>query len=351
MKLLFVTRAYPPLVGGMEKFASDFYENYRKKEGDIDLIANSGGKKMLPIFLIRVVFFLLLNSGKYEVIHIYDAVLSPLVMIIKSVSKAKVSFTVNGLDIVYTKFGYQKFMPFFLKKADKVIAISHYTWEQCVLRGIPEEKLMVIPVGMNFNAVEICSDGKKSELISRINIPKKEMKILLTVGRLVKRKGHAWFIKHVLRKLPDKYIYLIVGDGPEWDSIADVTHKLDLTDRVYMLGRISDEEKNCLYQIADLFVMPNIRVPNDQEGFGIVLLEAGQYGLPVIASNIEGIRDVVIDKKTGRLVEEKDAQGFIDEIAGFRPDRSLIISSLISFFDWGDVVKRYFVEFEKIRQG
>src|SRR5258705_9458804 len=157
MKLLFITRTYPPLVGGMEKFASDFYENYRRK-GDIDLIANSGGKKMLPFLIIKVAFFLLLYSRKYEVIHIYDAVLSPLVLIIKSVSKAKVSFTVNGLDIVYSRFGYQKFMPFFLSKADKVFAISHYTMEQCALRGLPKEKLMVIPVGLDFNVVEIFSE-------------------------------------------------------------------------------------------------------------------------------------------------------------------------------------------------
>ena len=348
MKLLFVTRTYPPLVGGMEKFAEGFYENL-SAQGDIDLLANSGGKKMLPFFLIKLLFFLMLHAKEYDIVHIYDAVLSPLVLIIKAVSKAKISFTVNGLDIVYAKFGYQKFMPFFLKKADKVIAISHYTMEQCILRGIPEKKLTIIPVGINFNAVEFYSDKKKSEIMSRINIPQKDAKILLTVGRLVKRKGHTWFIEQVLKNLPNEYIYLIVGDGPERGSIVAISRKLDLTNRVYMLGHISDEEKNCLYQIADLFVMPNIRVENDQEGFGIVLLEAGQYGLPVVASNIEGIRDVVINNKTGRLVEEKDARGFIDAITVFNPDRLSITPSLISFFNWKDIAERYFNLFEKMR--
>ena len=349
MKLLFITRTYPPLVGGMEKFARDFYENFRKK-GDIDLIANSGGKKMLPFFIIKVVFYLMLYSRKYEIIHIYDAVLSPLVLLIKSVSRAKVSFTVNGLDIVYSRFGYQKFMPFFLKKADKVFAISQYTMEQCVLRGMPQEKLKVIPVGLNFNVVEIYSEEKKSVIMSRFNIPQKGVKTLMTVGRLVKRKGHVWFIEHVLKKLSYEYIYLIVGDGPERDLIMDVSNKLSLTNRVYILGRVSDVEKNCLYQVVDLFVMPNIHVENDQEGFGIVLLEAGQYGLPVIASDIEGIKDVVIDNVTGRLIEEKDAQGFIDEIAGFSPNRSSIAPSLNSYFSWENIVERYYNEFEKMRQ-
>ncbi|HCC79304.1 MAG: hypothetical protein A2X25_06260 [Chloroflexi bacterium GWB2_49_20] len=350
MKLLFITRTYPPLVGGMETFACDFYENYRKK-GNVDLLANTGGKKTIPFFFIKAIFSLIFYSKKYDVVHIYDAVLSPLALIVKIFSNAKVSFTVNGLDIVYPRFGYQKFMPFFLCKADKVFAISHYTLEQCVLRGIPKEKLAVIPVGLDSNKAEIFSEEKKSVLMARLNVPGKEKKILVTVGRLVKRKGHAWFVEHVLKKLPDQYIYLIAGDGPERDSIVEVARRLDLSDRVYLLGRVSEEEKNCLYQIADLFVMPNIHVENDQEGFGIVLLEAGRYGLPVIASNIEGIRDVVIDQKTGRLIEEKDAQGFVNEIVNFNPDRTSISASLASLFNWGGIVDRYYREFEKMNSG
>jgi glycosyltransferase involved in cell wall biosynthesis len=334
----------------MEKFASDFYENFRK-DGDIDLLANSSGKKSIPLFFIKVVFYLLFNSRKYDVIHIYDAVLSPLTLIIKLFSRAKISYTVNGLDIVYSRFGYQKFMPYFLAKADKVIAISHYTRDQCEQRGIPVEKLVVIPVGLDFDDIKILSNGKKAAIISRLDLDLTGKKILMTVGRLVKRKGHSWFIANVLTKLPENYIYLIAGDGPERDGIVNVAHQSGMAERVRMLGRVSDEEKNCLYQVADLFVMPNIHVENDQEGFGIVLLEAGRYGLPVIATNIEGIRDVVLDYKTGRLVEERDAQGFVNSILHTSLDRFAISASLISFFNWQGVVGRYRQEFEKMGAG
>jgi phosphatidylinositol alpha-1,6-mannosyltransferase len=350
LTLLFITRTYPPIVGGMEKFASDFYVNY-SKQGQIDLLANPGGKKMIPFFIIKVIFFLILRSRNYDVIHLYDAVLSPLTLIIKVFSRAKVSFTVNGLDIVYSHFGYQSIMPFFLKKADRIFAISQYTMEQCELRGIPKEKLTVIPVGINFDSLQIHSGLKKSEVLSKFNIPTKNAKILLTVGRLVKRKGHSWFIVNVLKKLPKHYIYLIAGAGPEQDLIKGLIHELNLTHRVYLLGRVSDEEKKYLYQISDLFVMPNISVKNDQEGFGIVLLEAGRYGLPVIASNIEGIRDVVANRKTGHLIEEKDAQGFIDAIIKPEIDCSSLANTVASYFDWGHIIKRYNKEFEKMRTG
>ena len=333
----------------MEKFASDFFNNYRQV-GEMDLLANPGGKKTMVLFLFRVMLALMVNSRKYDVIHLYDAVLFPLIPFIRFFSKAKISFTVNGLDIVYSSFGYQKIMPFFLSMADKVVAISRYTMEQCAARGIPPEKLMTIPIGVVFEAVRVCSDSERTALFSKFNIPSSG-KILITVGRLVKRKGHAWFIKNVFVNLPDGYAYLIAGVGPELKEITYLIHELSLGDRVYMLGQISEEDKNCLYQIADLFVMPNIRVKGDQEGFGIVVLEAGRYGLPVIATNIEGIRDVVIDQKTGRLIEEKDAESFVNEIMKFNPDRSSIAASLVSSFHWEGIVQRYHIEFEKMNSG
>lgn len=344
MKLLFISRTYPPLVGGMEKLASDFYENYRKK-WDIDLLANSGGKKTILFFFVKAAFFLIFRSRDYDVVHIFDAVLSPLVIFPKLFSKAKVTFTVNGLDIVYSRFGYQKFMPFFLRKADKIFAVSLHTMRECTLRGIPREKLAVIPNALDFSDVTIFPDDKKTMLMSRFNMLLQGKTVLITVGRLVKRKGHAWFLEKVFPHLPDQYVYVIAGDGPERDIIVDLVRRLNLADRVYLLGSVSDEEKTCLYQIANLFVMPNIHVENDQEGFGIVLLEAGRYGLPVVVSNIEGMRDVVVDSKTGKLVEEGDVRGFVDVITNFNLERSSIAPILASLFDWERVVEKYYTEF------
>jgi phosphatidylinositol alpha-1,6-mannosyltransferase len=220
--------------------------------------------------------------------------------------------------------------------------------KQCESRGIPAEKITVIPVGINFDRLDIYSELKRAEVVSKFNISMDKKK-LLTVGRLVKRKGHLWFIANVFKKLPDNYIYIIVGVGPEHGAIKYLVHELDLTNRVYLLGQISEKEKNCLYQISDLFIMPNISVKGDQEGFGIVLLEAGGYGVPVIASNIEGIKDAVIDGKTGHLIEERDIQGFVDAIISTKVDRPSLKNTVIKNFNWGDITKRYYEEFEKMK--
>jgi glycosyltransferase involved in cell wall biosynthesis len=252
---------------------------------------------------------------------------------------------------VYSHFGYQYVIPLFLRKADRIIAVSQSTLRQCEFRGIASKKLLVIPNGINYDQVETCSEFDKEEILSKYNIDIDGKKILLTVGRLIKRKGHAWFIANVMKDLPGNYVYLIVGHGPEYEAIHDLIDKLGLKDRVYMLGRVSEGEKNCLFQISDLFVMPNISVNDDQEGFGIVILEAGCHGLPVIASNIEGIQDAVIEGKTGRLIGEKDVQGFVNAILTPDIDRAIIINEVLANFGWATIGKRYCEEFEKMAAG
>ena len=87
--------------------------------------------------------------------------------------------------------------------------------------------------------------------------------------------------------------------------------------------------------------MPNITVPHDVEGFGIVAIEAGSCGLPVIASNLQGIKDAIIDRKTGYLVDERDADGFIAKIEEMNLDREEVRAVVNRTFDWARIYKRY----------
>jgi len=349
MKLLFITRTYPPLVGGMEKFASDFYENYRRK-GDIDLIANSGGKKTLPFFLVKVLSFLAINSYKYNLIHFGDAILAPLVPVIRLFSKAKISFTVHGLDVIYNRFGYQKLVIPFLRKADRVVAVSHYTMEQCLIRGIPSEKLIIIPNCVDVDSLSVEKESKTNgqKLLSKFAINLDGKRILITVGRLIKRKGHAWFIKNVFNQLPNDYIYLIAGLGSEYEALNSLIDKMNLNSRVYLLGYVSDSEKIYLYRAANLFIMPNISASGDQEGFGIVALEAGSQGLPVIAADLEGINDAVLDKETGHLIEEKNVNGFLNAIFTSDFDSAKVKDAVKAKFDCKIIAEMYQKEFEKM---
>jgi glycosyltransferase involved in cell wall biosynthesis len=347
MKLLFIARTYPPLVGGLEKFAQDFYQNM-KEITDIKLIANTIGKKNIIQFFIKVLFFLTFNAKKFDIIHFNDAILSPLIPIIRLFSDAKITFTVHGLDIVYKKFFYQLIVIPFLRKADMIFPVSEYTKKQCEVRGIPREILYVIPNGLDFSNVYKCNQEDLNLIISKFNLDIHRKKTLLTLGRLIKRKGHSWFLKNVFARLPTNYLYIIAGDGPEYQNLKQTIKDLTLEDRVYLLGYVTEKEKACLFKLADLFIMPNIYDIDDQEGFGIVLLEAGAYSLPCIASNIEGIKDVVIEGVSGVLVEEKNIKGFMSAITQTRFNRDQIEKALQKKFSWSRIKKLYMTKFHQL---
>src|SRR5512142_2986584 len=106
LRVLFITRAFPPAHGGMQRFAADFYDHLSRRTR-VDLVANSGGKAGMIPFVLRSILRLALGGRRYGIVHLYDAVLSPLIPIVGALSGAKVTLTVNGLDIVYGRFGYQ----------------------------------------------------------------------------------------------------------------------------------------------------------------------------------------------------------------------------------------------------
>jgi phosphatidylinositol alpha-1,6-mannosyltransferase len=148
--------------------------------------------------------------------------------------------------------------------------------------------------------------------------------------------------------LPADVLYLIAGEGPERARIESAIARHELRDRVKLLGAVSDEQLADLYHGADLFVMPNVPVANDMEGFGLVLLEAGLCGLPAIASDIEGIRDVISEGENGNLVKSGDVEGFRERIlswyndpTGLRAASERARAHTIDRFAWDGVVNRY----------
>ncbi|MFW5972743.1 MAG: glycosyltransferase family 4 protein, partial [Bacteroidota bacterium] len=156
------------------------------------------------------------------------------------------------------------------------------------------------------------------------------------------------FVDSVMPLLPPNVQYWLAGDGPENDTIREAVAARGLEDRVRLLGTLSEADLSRLYRGADLFVMPNVPVPGDMEGFGIVMLEAGLGGLPVVAARLEGIQDVVAEGLNGHFIESGDAWAFSERIAEYVYNRERLddaseraLSYVREHFGWDAVANRY----------
>ncbi len=295
--ILFITRNYPPKVGGLEKYSFNLIEAFSSSLRTHKITLAKSKKHLFwffPYSLVKALYVIRKFSVSH--VHLCDGMLAPVGLLLKGFTGKPVTVTVHGLDITYRNPLYQRVIPSCVKMMDRIVCVSHSTRDELLKRThVVPENCIVIPNGII--ADEMVLSQPKSELLerfetlTRLSLPNR--KILFTLGHLVRRKGVAWFVENVVLRLPEKYVYLVAGDGPEKDRIEKIILQHHLEKRVFLLGEISNEIRNILYNIADIFVMPNITVPNDVEGFGIVALEAGSCGLPVVATNIQGIRDAV----------------------------------------------------------
>lgn len=183
------------------------------------------------------------------------------------------------------------------QKATLVVTVSQYSLKKLVeLYHIDQKKIRVAPNGVD---VEKFKPLHNDETFLRHPCLKNKQYVLF-VGRLVPRKGIPFLIEaaeQIIKERKDTG-FLIVGDGPLKKHLIYLSQEKNLSDHFLFLGDIPDRLLPKLYNSADVFVLPSI-----QEGQGIALLEAQATGKPVVAFDVGGISEFVMDQETGLLVE------------------------------------------------
>ncbi len=240
---------------------------------------------------------------------------------------ARLATIAHGMDVTTPVPIFQAFVRGMFRDLDIVFPVSCATGEACVERGLPRSRMQVVPNGIDLDHFEALSE-LMAPFTTRgtgatASLPRDSF-LLLSVGRHIKRKGFAWFVERVLPNLPQDVHYWMVGTGPESETVERAAARAGVSDRVRLLGTVSEEELHQLYRNADLFVMPNVRVPGDMEGFGVVMLEAGLRGLPTVAADLEGIGDVIRENENGFLCPSGDAESFTRKILEVKGDRELL---------------------------
>ncbi len=243
-----------------------------------------------------------LRGGSYDIIHCHFGSKGILGVLLRElgVIEGKVITSFHGYDVnTYPlKHGKEVYKLLF-QKVDLCTINTDFTGNKVKALGCPEDKIVKLPVGL---------DIAKFPFIEREYNSVDTVKVL-TVGRLVEKKGLEYSIKavaKVLKRNPNLQ-YQIVGDGVLRNQLHKLVRRLGIEDKVKLLGWMNQDEVRGLYAKAHIFVLSSATDRNgDQEGQGLVLQEAQAMGLPVISTLHNGIPEGVLDGQSGFLVGERD---------------------------------------------
>ncbi len=213
-----------------------------------------------------------------------------------SVVKARVW---HGIDLYMERF------------SKLIIANSGATGELLGRKGVRAGKLRVVYNGIDCTR-ETPPDRKT--LTEELGI-EDGARIVGSVGRLTGTKNYRLFLRSARRIMEKnaRAFFLIVGDGPERPALRALAREMGMEDRVIITGWREDVER--YFGIMDVFVLSSLK-----EGFGLVILEAMKHSLPVVATRVGGVPEVVVDGKTGFLVPSGDEAGLADKVTELLAD-------------------------------
>ncbi len=201
---------------------------------------------------------------------------------------------------------------------DRAIVPSQHLRDVIVASGyIAASTFDVVPIGID-NAIWTGSrDEGRQFLRDRYNLPENAF-VCLTSGRFVPQKGHKYLIEAAaaLARQHDDIFFVLLGDGPLEPQLVEQIHGLGLEDRFVLCGMLENHQKAVFG--ADLYVHPAVVEP-----YGIVLVEAMAASLPVVATRVGGIPEVVEENRSAVLIDQADPGQLTTAILRLYTDNSL----------------------------
>ena len=318
---LVVTRTFPPEVGGMQnlmwglakslsklnliKVFADYKEGHEEfDKSDSFWVERVSGVKILRKYRKSYMINEYLSQNPKVQCIIADHWKS--LELIKS-NKKKICL-IHSKEINHKKGSrLNKKVLDVLDNVDHVVANSNFTKNLAIDLGIEEQKIIVINPGVDPVTEIPKKDLKKAEEI--LNGKKQR---LITVSRFDKRKNHEKVIMAIrnLKELYPDIVYTCIGYGDEEDNLKKLVIELKLDKQIIFLRDVPNDLKNALVAKSNIFIMPSIIHKQSVEGFGIVFVEAAQYGIPSIGGKDGGAADAIIHEKTGLICDGNN----LDEI-------------------------------------
>ncbi len=386
MEILFITHKYPPSVGGMEKQSFELTQRM-KKHAVVHLLCCANGESKLHFFwqLKRNIQQKLDQHPGISMLHFNDGLAAAFCSGTEDFPGILRTVTLHGLDVVYPNAFFQKKILPRIGRFQGIIAVSQATAAACVERGIDPQKVHVIPNGVDHDLADYVPKSEEQQQFQRdYNIDFNGKRTLILMGRPVLRKGFSWFLRSVfpllekdfqvliigpfrrekpfsatlLKILPAtfrKQLELLFGMPSDEDAVRDLLKSPELKGRVQHLGKLPLSDIMQIMSASTAFLMPNIQVEGDMEGFGLVCLEANLRGLPVIAANLEGITDAVQDGKNGWLLPSQNVGVWVAALSklDYEPAASTAFGQqarqyVLDHFGWEKMTAEYYQYFEEL---
>jgi glycosyltransferase involved in cell wall biosynthesis len=202
------------------------------------------------------------------------------------------------------------------KNATLIVTVSKYSSEKIVqFYGVDQAKIRIVTNGVDTQRFRPAQDLGKIK--HQIGLGNKQC--VLFVGRLIPRKGLPFLVEAAKKIVNERSetVFAVVGSGPLKNQLISHLERINLLGSFVFLGDVNEDMLVALYNCAEVFAFPSI-----QEGLGIVLLEAQATAKPVVAFDVGGVHEAMLDKETGLLVRP-DSCELADAILRLLSDRSL----------------------------
>jgi phosphatidylinositol alpha-1,6-mannosyltransferase len=213
-------------------------------------------------------------------------------------------------------------MRFVYHRADIVVANSEFTRDELLKLDVAENRIRLIYPGVD---VERFRPGLPCDDLKKVVALKSNEKLILSVGRLSRRKG----FDMVIRSLPEFIShgilvrYAIIGIGEDQAYLTNLSRNLGVEGCVHLLGHVSPEDLPRWYNACDVFAMPNREINGDTEGFGMVFIEAAACGKPSLAGVAGGTGSAVIEGVTGQRIDGNNIDEVVNGLGKLLVERDL----------------------------
>lgn len=259
--------------------------------------------------LVKYNFYSLLNDLNPDIVHFEFGTLAQSFSDIKKYSEAKVSVSFRGYDLNYVGLDNQHYYNEVWSDFDAFHFLGKELNERALKRGY-----------LKGTTEALISPAVDTEFYKRVEVPSNEQIKIISIGRLTWKKGYEFALLAMaeLKKQDINFKYHIVGSGNHLQAIQFGIQELGLSENIILHGSLSRQEIKVELMTADIFLHPAV-----SEGFSNAVIEAQSMGVPVVATNADGLAENIADGETGYIVPIYDAQALAHKIMILIKDKEL----------------------------